>query len=60
MDIITGVDLMQSIFSGYPGAFVGVGNALVTTREQGKADVTLVADDASLSLPVAIEYALTV
>ena len=59
-DIITGVDLMQSIFSGYPGAFVGVGNALVTTREQGKADVTLVADDASLSLPVAIEYALTV
>ena len=56
VDIITGVDLMKSIFSGYPGAFVGVGNALVTTRERGFADVTQVADDSSLSLPVAIEH----
>lgn len=54
VDIITGVELMQSIFSGYPGAFVGVGNTLVSTRENGKADVTQVLDDSSLSLPVAI------
>ncbi len=56
VDIITGVELMQSIFSGYPGAFVGVGNALVTTKEAGQADVTVVGDDSSLSLPVAITY----
>ena len=55
VDIITGVDLMQSIFSGYPGAFVGVGNALVTTRANAQADVTLVSDDSSLSLPTPID-----
>ena len=55
VDIITGVDLMQSIFSGYPGAFVGVGNALITTRGNAQADVTLVHDDSSLSLPTPID-----
>ncbi len=55
-DIICGADLMRSIFSGYPGAFVGVGNCLVTIREEGKADVTYVGDDASLSLPVPMRY----
>ena len=56
VDIITGVELRRSIFSGYPGAFVGVGNALVTTKEVGQADVTVVGDDSSLSLPIAITY----
>jgi hypothetical protein len=56
IDVISGVDLMRSIFSGYPGAFVGVGNCLVTTREHGKADVTYVGEDASLSLPTAMTY----
>lgn len=56
IDVISGADLMRSIFSGYPGAFVGVGNCLVTTREEGKADVTYVGDDASLSLPVPMCY----
>ena len=56
VDVISGVELMKSIFSGNPGVFVGVGNCLVTTREEGKADVTYVEQDSSLSLPVAITY----
>ena len=56
VDIICGVELTQSIFSGYPGAFVGIGNCLVSLREEGKADVTYVKDDASLSLPIPIAY----
>ncbi len=55
-DILTGVDLAKSIFGGYPGAFVGVGNCLIATRESGKADVTYVQDDASLSLPLPMTY----
>ena len=56
VDVITGVDLMKSIFSGYPGAFVGVGNCLVSLREEGKADVTYVDENGSLSLPTPITY----
>lgn len=56
VDVICGVDLGKSIFSGYPGAFLGVGNCLVTTRENGKADVTYVNDDSSLTLPLPIAY----
>lgn len=56
VDIITGVDLMKSIFSGYPGAFVGVGNCLVSLREEGKADVTYVDENGGLSLPTPINY----
>lgn len=56
VDIFTGVDLAKSIFSGLPGAFVGVGNCLIATRESGKADVTYVLEDASLSLPLPITY----
>ncbi|MBQ7924392.1 MAG: hypothetical protein IJ329_03700 [Clostridia bacterium] len=56
IEIISGVDLMKSIFSGYPGAFVGVGNSLVTTLEEGKADVTYVGEDSSLSMPTPITF----
>lgn len=56
VDVICGADLMRSIFSGHPGAFVGVGNCLVTLREDGKADVTYVDEDVSLSMPVPISY----
>ena len=56
VDVICGVDLGRSIFSGYPGAFLGIGNCLVTTRESGKADVTYVNDDSSLTLPMPIVY----
>ena len=56
VEIISGAQLMKSIFSGYPGAFVGVGNCLVTTREDGRADVTYVNDDSSLSLPTMMTF----
>lgn len=56
VDVITGVDLMKSIFSAYPGAFVGVGNCLVSLREEGKADVTYVDEKGGLSLPTPIRY----
>ncbi len=56
VDIISGVELTKSIFSGYPGAFVGVGNCLVATRELGKADVTFVQEDVSLTLPMPVTY----
>ncbi|MBQ8291434.1 MAG: hypothetical protein IJX88_02855 [Clostridia bacterium] len=56
VEIISGTELMKSIFSGNPGVFVGVGNCLVTTREEGKADVTYVGDDSSLSMPTALTF----
>ena len=56
VDMICGTELMRSIFSGYPGAFVGVGNCLVSLREAGKADVTYVNDDATMSLPIPVRY----
>ncbi|MBR2646555.1 MAG: hypothetical protein IKD47_03260 [Clostridia bacterium] len=54
--IICGVDLMKSVFSGYPGTFVGIGNCLVSTREEGKADVTYVGDDTLMSLPTPMDF----
>ena len=56
VELIAAVDLTKSIFSGYPGAFVGIGNCLVATREFGKADVTYVNDDATLTMPVPMGY----
>lgn len=56
VELITGVDIIQSIFSGYPGAFVGIGNCLVATKEIGDADVTYVNADASLSLPSQLKF----
>lgn len=54
--LISGIELIKSIFSGYPGAYVGLGNCLVTTREDGKADLTYVGEDSSLSMPVPMSY----
>ena len=56
VELITGVDIMQSVFSGYPGAFVGIGNCLVATKDVGEADVTYVNADASLSLPSQLKF----
>ncbi len=56
IDVITGVDLLKSIYSGYPGAFVDIGNCLVTADGVGKTDVTYVGDDSALSLPTALNY----
>ncbi len=54
--VLTGVDLAKSIFAGYPGTFLGIGNCLITTKENGKADVTYVSEDSSLTLPVPVTY----
>ena len=56
VELIVGAELTKSIFSGYPGAFVGIGNCLVATRETGKADVTYVNEDATLTMPIPITY----
>lgn len=56
VQVITGVELTKSIFSGYPGAFVGVGNCLIATKGDGEADVTYVQEDASLTTPRSITY----
>ena len=51
VELVTCVDLRGSIYAGYPGAFVGIGNCLVTPKDGGKADVTYVENDSTLSLP---------
>lgn len=56
VDIISGMELGRSIFAGCPGTFLGRGNCLVTARENGKADVTYVNDDTSLTMPLPITY----
>ena len=56
VEIISGVDLQKSVFAGYPGGFVGVGNCLVTTGGSGSADLTYVNLDTSMSLPKNITY----
>jgi hypothetical protein len=56
IEVITGADLIKTIFSGYPGAFVGIGNCLVTAQMGGKADYTFVNDDSSLSMPAPLYY----
>ena len=56
VDVICGMDLGRSIFAGCPGTFLGRGNCLVTAREGGKADVTYVNEDGSLTMPLPITY----
>ena len=56
IELITGVDLAQTIFAGYPGAFVGVGNCLVTPALGGEADVTYVNVDATMTPPKSFVY----
>ena len=54
VDVIGGVDLQKSIYSGLPGVFIGVGNCLVNVREGGKADVSYVNDSATLSESISV------
>ncbi len=56
VDIVTGVELTKTIFANLPAAFVGVHNCLVATRETGKADVTFVSEEISLSMPLPVTY----
>ena len=56
IELITGVDLAQTIFAGYPGAFVGVGNCLVTPSMDGDGDVTYVNVDGTMTPPKSFTY----
>jgi hypothetical protein len=56
LELITGVELMNSVFESSPSAFVGRKNCLVATVSEGKADVTYVGEDMSMSLPEEIIY----
>ncbi|MBQ8374462.1 MAG: hypothetical protein IJX98_02670 [Clostridia bacterium] len=56
IEIITGVELTKTVFAGYPGAFVGIGNCLVTPSVGGEADITYVGADASMTMPKKFTY----
>ena len=56
VDVICGMDLGRSIFASCPGTFLGRGSCLVTARENGKADVTYVNENTSLTMPMPITY----
>lgn len=55
-EVIAGVSMTDSLFSGFPGAIIGIGNCLVSTKAGGKADVTQVGADSSLGVPREAEY----
>lgn len=55
VEIITGVDFKRTIFSGSPHLFVGEGNCLLTTDEDGVADVTYV-EGKDMSFPKKVIY----
>ncbi len=55
-EVITGAELLKSIFGGFPGAFVGIGNCLVSVKGEGRADVTYVDTDSSLTCPRGISF----
>lgn len=50
------VDLTKSKFCSFPGAVVGIGNCLISTKADGKADLTHVGMDSSLGAPRQMEY----
>ncbi len=56
VEVIIGMPLEKSRFSGYPGAFIGIGNALLTVEEEGKAFAMHVNPDCSLSVPTQITF----
>lgn len=56
VNIITGVDFKKTAFCSNPQLFVGVKNSLLTTDEDGEADVTKVLDGGEMTLPKQIIY----
>ena len=55
-EVIAAVDLTASKFCSFPGAVAGIGNCVVSTKADGKADVTQVGADSSLGVPRQMEY----
>ncbi|MBQ9729669.1 MAG: hypothetical protein IJV80_02540 [Clostridia bacterium] len=56
IEVLTGVEMEKSAFSGNPGVFVGAGNALLSADEQKVAFFTRVESDFTLGAPVPIYY----
>ncbi len=54
--LLTGVDLIKSVFEAAPQHFVGAGNCLVTVMATGKAHLSRVTDEGVLALPQAFTY----
>lgn len=55
-EVIAGLNMTDSVYSGFPGAIVGIGNCLVSTKSGGKADITHVGADSSLGVPREADY----
>ena len=56
VDVVTGVDLLGSVFEERPQDFVGGENCLVTVTNAGKADVVFSKRDGGLTLPATFFY----
>ena len=54
-EILMGIDLEKSLFSGFPGAIVGSGNAVLVLKGDGQANLTRVGEDSSLGVPTEID-----
>lgn len=54
--LVTGVDLIKSVFGAVPQHFVGAGNCLITVMSAGKAHLSRVTDEGTLALPQAFTY----
>ena len=55
-ELITGVDLVGSVFASSPQSFVGNGGCLITVTNRGFADVSRVGLSGNLELPKPFEY----
>ena len=55
-EVIAAMDITKSHFASFPGAVIGIGNCLFSTKEKGKGDVTHVKSDSSLGVPRQVEY----
>ena len=56
LTLITGVDLLKSVFESAPQHFVGARNCLITVMAAGKAHLSRVTGDGALALPQAFTY----
>ena len=54
VDIITGVDLLGSLFEDRPQDFIGVGQSLISVSSLDKADVVYAQKNGVLTLPISV------
>ena len=55
-ELVVSADLKDSRYFTFPGALIGIGNCLISTKEEKKADLTYVSSDSSLCAPREICY----